>query len=40
MQADAFAGRVAQAIHAYPTLALGVRQAVGQRWDAGIEPLD
>lgn len=40
MQADAFAGRVAQAIHAYPTLALGLRQAVGQRWDAGIEPLD
>ncbi len=40
MQAGAFAGRVAQAIHAYPTLALGVRQAVGQRWDAGIEPLD
>jgi pyruvate/2-oxoglutarate dehydrogenase complex dihydrolipoamide dehydrogenase (E3) component len=40
MQADAFAGRVAQAIHAYPTLALGVRQAVGQRWDAGVEPID
>jgi pyruvate/2-oxoglutarate dehydrogenase complex dihydrolipoamide dehydrogenase (E3) component len=40
MQADAFAGRVAQAIHAYPTLSLGVRQAVGQRWDAGVEPLD
>ncbi len=40
MQADAFAGRVAQAIHAYPTLALGIRQAVGQRWDAGVEPLD
>ncbi len=40
MQADAFAGRVAQAIHAYPTLSLGVRQALGQRWDAGVEPLD
>jgi len=40
MQADAFAGRVAQAIHAYPTLALGVRQALGQRWDEGVEPLD
>jgi pyruvate/2-oxoglutarate dehydrogenase complex dihydrolipoamide dehydrogenase (E3) component len=40
MQADAFAGRVAQAIHAYPTLSLGVRQAIGQRWDAGVEPLD
>ena len=40
MQADAFAGRVAQAIHAYPTLSLGIRQAVGQRWDAGVDPLD
>ncbi len=39
MQLDAFSGRVAQAIHAYPTLALGVRQAMGQRWDAGVEPL-
>jgi pyruvate/2-oxoglutarate dehydrogenase complex dihydrolipoamide dehydrogenase (E3) component len=40
MQADAFAGRVAQAIHAYPTLSLGIRQAVGQRWDAGVDPLE
>ncbi len=40
MQVNAFAGRVAQAIHAYPTLALGIRQAIGQRWDTGVEPLD
>lgn len=30
MQADVFAGRLAQAIHAYPTASLGVQQAASQ----------
>lgn len=35
MQARSFAGRLAQAIHAYPTLALGVQQAAAQLFAAG-----
>ena len=45
MQAKTFAGRLAQAIHAYPTLALGVQQAAAQLFAGGralseAEPLD
>jgi pyruvate/2-oxoglutarate dehydrogenase complex dihydrolipoamide dehydrogenase (E3) component len=35
MQTRAFAGRIAQTIHAYPTLSLGVQQAVAQLFPAG-----
>ncbi|HET9050626.1 MAG TPA: NAD(P)/FAD-dependent oxidoreductase [Candidatus Dormibacteraeota bacterium] len=35
MQAKTFAGRLAQAIHAYPTLALGVQQAASQLFAGG-----
>lgn len=35
MQAKTFAGRLAQAIHAYPTLALGVQQAAAQLFPGG-----
>jgi pyruvate/2-oxoglutarate dehydrogenase complex dihydrolipoamide dehydrogenase (E3) component len=35
MQTRAFAGRLAQAIHAYPTMSLGVQQAVAQLFAAG-----
>jgi pyruvate/2-oxoglutarate dehydrogenase complex dihydrolipoamide dehydrogenase (E3) component len=35
MQAKTFAGRLAQAIHAYPTLALGVQQAAAQLFPSG-----
>jgi hypothetical protein len=35
MQAKTFAGRLAQAIHAYPTLALGVQQAASQLFPVG-----
>jgi pyruvate/2-oxoglutarate dehydrogenase complex dihydrolipoamide dehydrogenase (E3) component len=35
MQVNAFSGRLAQAIHAYPSMSLGVQQAVAQMFDAG-----
>jgi pyruvate/2-oxoglutarate dehydrogenase complex dihydrolipoamide dehydrogenase (E3) component len=35
MQARAFAGRLAQTIHAYPTMALGVQQAAAQLFPQG-----
>src|SRR5207302_453904 len=35
MQVRAFAGRLAQTIHAYPTMALGVQQATAQLFAAG-----
>ncbi|MHB8719198.1 MAG: dihydrolipoyl dehydrogenase family protein [Candidatus Dormibacteria bacterium] len=35
MQTRAFAGRLAQTVHAYPTLAMGVQQAVAQLFGAG-----
>jgi pyruvate/2-oxoglutarate dehydrogenase complex dihydrolipoamide dehydrogenase (E3) component len=35
MRTRAFAGRLAQAIHAYPTMSLGVQQAVAQLFAAG-----
>jgi len=35
MQARVFAGRLAQAIHAYPTMAMGAQQAVAQLFAAG-----
>lgn len=35
MQTRAFAGRLAQTIHAYPTLAMGVQQAVAQLFAQG-----
>lgn len=35
MQARTFAGRLAQAVHAYPTLALGMQQAAGQLFAGG-----
>lgn len=35
MQLHAFSGRLAQAIHAYPSMSLGVQQAVAQMFDAG-----
>lgn len=35
MQARTFAGRLAHTIHAYPTMALGVQQAVGQLFAKG-----
>ena len=40
MQARTFAGRIAQAIHAYPTLALGMQQAAGQLFAGGRALLD
>jgi pyruvate/2-oxoglutarate dehydrogenase complex dihydrolipoamide dehydrogenase (E3) component len=45
MQAKTFAGRLAQAIHAYPTLSLGVQQAAAQLFAGGralshADPLD
>lgn len=35
MQARTFAGRLAHTIHAYPTMALGVQQAIGQLFAEG-----
>lgn len=35
MQVHAFAGRLAQAVHAYPAMAVGVQQAVGRMFAAG-----
>jgi pyruvate/2-oxoglutarate dehydrogenase complex dihydrolipoamide dehydrogenase (E3) component len=35
MQVNAFSGRLAQAIHAYPTMSVGVQQAVALMFDAG-----
>jgi pyruvate/2-oxoglutarate dehydrogenase complex dihydrolipoamide dehydrogenase (E3) component len=35
MQVHAFAGRLAQAVHAYPAMAVGVQQAVGRLFAAG-----
>jgi pyruvate/2-oxoglutarate dehydrogenase complex dihydrolipoamide dehydrogenase (E3) component len=35
MQLHAFTGRLAQTIHAYPTLALGAQQAAAQLFAAG-----
>ncbi|MEO8898401.1 MAG: FAD-dependent oxidoreductase [Candidatus Dormibacter sp.] len=35
MQTRSFAGRLAQTIHAYPTLAMGVQQAIAQLFAAG-----
>jgi hypothetical protein len=41
MQARVFAGRLAQAIHAYPTTSMGVQQAASQLFPIGralVEP--
>jgi pyruvate/2-oxoglutarate dehydrogenase complex dihydrolipoamide dehydrogenase (E3) component len=35
MQVRAFSGRLAQAIHAYPSMSVGVQQAVARLFDAG-----
>jgi pyruvate/2-oxoglutarate dehydrogenase complex dihydrolipoamide dehydrogenase (E3) component len=35
MQVHAFAGRLAQAVHAYPAMSVGVQQAVGRMFAAG-----
>jgi hypothetical protein len=35
MQTGAFAGRLAQTIHAYPTMALAVQQAAAQLFPLG-----
>ncbi len=35
MQVRAFSGRLAQAIHAYPTMSVGVQQAVARLFEAG-----
>ena len=35
MQVNAFSGRLAQAVHAYPSMSLGVQQAVARMFDAG-----
>jgi len=35
MQTNAFAGRLAQAIHAYPTLSVGLQQAASQLYPLG-----
>ena len=35
MQVRAFSGRLAQAIHAYPTMSVGVQQAVARLFDGG-----
>ena len=35
MQLHAFSGRLAQAIHAYPSMSVGVQQAVARMFDAG-----
>jgi pyruvate/2-oxoglutarate dehydrogenase complex dihydrolipoamide dehydrogenase (E3) component len=35
MQVHAFAGRLAQAIHAYPSMSVGVQQAVAQLFEGG-----
>lgn len=35
MQVRAFSGRLAQAIHAYPTMSVGVQQAVARLFDSG-----
>lgn len=35
MQVHAFTGRLAQAIHAYPSMSVGVQQAVARMFDAG-----
>ena len=35
MQVRAFSGRLAQAIHAYPTMSVGVQQAVARLFEGG-----
>lgn len=35
MQVDAFAGRLAQTIHAYPTLSVGIQQTASQLFPLG-----
>lgn len=40
MQARTFAGRLAQAIHAYPTMSMGVQQAVGLLFPSGRATID
>jgi hypothetical protein len=35
MQTHSFAGRLAQTVHAYPSLAMGVQQAIAQLFAAG-----
>ena len=35
MQVHAFAGRLAQAIHAYPSMSVGVQQAVARLFESG-----
>lgn len=40
MQARTFSGRLAQAIHAYPTMSMGVQQAAGVLFPAGRATVD
>jgi len=40
MQARTFSGRLAQAIHAYPTMSMGVQQATGLLFSAGRATVD
>lgn len=40
MQAQTFSGRLAQAIHAYPTMSMGVQQAVGLLFPTGRATID
>jgi len=40
MQARTFSGRLAQAIHAYPTMSMGVQQAAGLLFPAGRATVD
>lgn len=40
MQARTFSGRLAQAIHAYPTMSVGVQQAAGLLFPAGRATID
>jgi pyruvate/2-oxoglutarate dehydrogenase complex dihydrolipoamide dehydrogenase (E3) component len=40
MQARTFSGRLAQAIHAYPTMSMGVQQAVGLLFRTGRATID
>lgn len=40
MQARTFSGRLAQAIHAYPTMSVGVQQAMGLLFPAGRATVD
>jgi len=40
MQARTFSGRLAQAIHAYPTMSLGVQQVVGLLFPSGRATID